>query len=122
MLVSVEIDVSTVYQWTEDEDDIALNAVTVGITSDTRILKVGGLQFGQRQGQVYWPERSEHDAVFAAGVEGPMSVELALQRADVLCREFGFQRVVLFLQHRELWDERWGILATTPSLNQPGES
>lgn len=30
------------YAWTEDEDDVALDAVTVGIRSNTRILTVAG--------------------------------------------------------------------------------
>jgi hypothetical protein len=104
------------YQWTEDEDEIALDAITVGISSDTRILKVGGLQFGQRHAQVYWPDWVGNDAMLAAGVEGPMSVEAALERADYLLRHHGFARVVLFLQHRELWDERWGNLARTEGI------
>ena len=45
-----------IYEWTEDEDDIALDAITVGIRSDTRILTVAGLQFGQRDALIYWPD------------------------------------------------------------------
>jgi hypothetical protein len=103
--------VAQTYHWTEDEDDIALDAVTVAVSSDTRILKVGGLQFGQRQAEIYWPERVGNDVTIAAGVEGPMPVEAALKRADQLCLSYGFERVVLYLQHRELWDDRWGQLA-----------
>lgn len=55
------------YKWTDDEDDIALDAVTVGNSSDTRILKAGGLQFGQRQAQIYWPDRAMNGTALAVG-------------------------------------------------------
>ena len=48
--------VARVYSWTDDEDEIAPDAVTVGIRSDTRILTIAGLQFGQRDAAVYWPD------------------------------------------------------------------
>jgi len=111
--------VARAYQWTDDEDDIALDAVTVGISSDTRILRVGGLQFGQRQAQVYWPDWAVNGTRLAAGIEGPMSVEAALQRADDLCRNHGIPHIVLYLQHLELWDERWGQLAAREESPDP---
>lgn len=104
------------YQWTEDEDDIALDAITIGIRSDTRIWKVGGLQFGQRDAVIYWPDWKGKSAPISNGIEGPMAVPLALTRANELCARFEFERVVLWLQHRELWDERWGRLAAIPGL------
>lgn len=107
------------YNWTEDEDEIAVDAVTVAISSDTRILKVGGLQFGQRHAEVYWAERAGTGGTIAAGVEGPMPVEAALKRADQLCQTYGFERVVVYLQHRELWDDRWGRLAGDASGLSP---
>lgn len=115
---ALEMAVARAYQWTEDEDEIALDAVTVGISSDTRILKVGGLQFGQRQAQVYWPEKPGAGTSLAAGVEGPMSVEAGLKRADELCHRYGFARVVLYLQHRELWDDRWGRLTEAAGVSE----
>lgn len=102
-----------IYEWTEDEDDIALDAITVGIRSDTRILTVAGLQFGQRDALIYWPDWAGQDELFAAGMEGPMPVQSALQRAEALCALRAFKRVVIWLQHRELWDDRWGRLAPT---------
>ncbi len=118
---ALETAMARAYQWTEDEDEIALDAVTVGISSDTRILKVGGLQFGQRQAQVYWPERPGNGNALAAGVEGPMSVEAALKRADELCHRYGFTRVVIYLQHRELWDDRWGSLTEAAGVSERTE-
>jgi hypothetical protein len=108
--------VGRVYQWTEDEDDIALDAVTVGISSDTRLLKVAGLQFGQRNAAVYWPDWDAGIEPAIAGVEGPMSVPNALTRAEDLQLIHGFRRVVVWVQHRELWDERWGELSQEAGL------
>jgi len=99
------------YAWTEDEDDIALDAVTVGIRSDTRILTVAGLQFGQREALIYWPDWPGGSSPIPAAMEGPMPVESALERAERLCAMHAFKRVVVWIQHREIWDERWGELA-----------
>jgi hypothetical protein len=45
-----------------------------------------------------------------------MPVEGALKRADELCSTFAFKRVVIWLQHRELWDDRWGRLGAHPGV------
>ena len=105
-----------VYQWSEDEDDIALDAVTVGISSDTRLLTVAGLQFGLRNAAVYWPNWEAGTERAAAGMEGPMPVSQALERAEELQTRHGFRRVVVWLQHREMWDDRWGELLEEPGL------
>ena len=99
-----------VYSWTEDEDDIAPDAVTVGIRSNTRMLTIAGLQFGQREAVVYWPDWSGRGEPLTGALEGPMPVEDALERAEKLCSLFAFKRVVIWVQHRELWDNRWGKL------------
>lgn len=88
-----------VYSWTEDEDEIASDAVTVGIRSDTRMLTIAGLQFGQREAIIYWPDWTERGKFIEAGLEGPVSVEVALKRAEQLRVQHGFKRVVLWLQH-----------------------
>lgn len=103
---------SCVYQWTEDEDDVALDAVTVGVSSDTRILTVVGLQFGKVTAMVYWPNWQGTEAA----VEGPMTVQDALRRAERIRELHAFKRVVIWVQHRELWDENWGTLAAAPGL------
>ena len=104
------------YQWTEDEDDVTLDAITVGIRSDTRILTVAGLHFGQRDAVIYWPDWSERGKVVPAALEGPMPVKQALERADALCALYAFKRIVIWVQHRELWDDRWGRLAAFKGL------
>ena len=105
-----------VYEWTENEDEIAPDAITVGITSDTRLLTVAGLRFGQRDAIVYWPDWTGDCESLAAALEGPMPVKAALERAEVLCARYSFKRVVLWLQHRELWDDHWGKLAPSPGV------
>lgn len=105
-----------VYSWTEDEDEIAPDAVTVGIRSDTRLLTIAGLQFGQREAVVYWPDWPGRGEPIEADLEGPMPVEDALERAQKLCSRYAFKRVVIWLQHRELWDNRWGKLAVHQGL------
>ncbi|MDB5614944.1 MAG: hypothetical protein JWQ22_2597 [Devosia sp.] len=105
-----------IYSWTEDEDEVALDAITVGIRSDTRILTVAGLQFGQRDAVIYWPEWQGKGSLIPAAMEGPMPVPSALERAELLCAQHGFKRVVVWLQHHELWDERWGQLAPEQGL------
>jgi hypothetical protein len=99
------------YSWTEDEDEIAPDAITVGVRTDTRMLTIAGLQFGQRESVLYWPDWPGRGGSLAAALEGLMPVEDALKRAEQLCSRYAFKRVVLWLQHRELWDDRWGKLA-----------
>ena len=108
--------VARIYQWTEDEDEIAPDAITVGITADTRLLTIAGLRFGQRDAVVYWPDWTGSCETVAAALEGPMPVKAALERADALCARYGFHRVVIWLQHRELWDDVWGNLEPSPGL------
>ena len=102
------------YAWSEDEDEIALDAITVGIRTDTRILTIGGLRFGQREAFIYWPDWTGANGSVRAGMEGPSTVESALERAEELRVLHCFERVVVWVQHRELWDERWGLLAPEP--------
>jgi hypothetical protein len=45
-----------------------------------------------------------------------MPVNDALRRAEQVCARYAFRRVVVWLQHRELWDDRWGQLAQKPGL------
>lgn len=106
----------TSYRWTEDEDDIALDAITVGVRSDTRILRLGGVEFGQRDAVVYWPDWLANGVKIIGAMEGPMAVPFALARAEELRQRYGFNRIVIWVQHRELWDNSWGELAPQPGL------
>lgn len=105
-----------IFQWTEDEDEIAPDAVTIGISSDTRILTIAGIEFGEKTAVVFWPDWAGAKGHVRAALEGPMPVEAALKRAENLRADHGFKRIVLWLQHQELWDVRWGKLAARPGL------
>ena len=104
---------TSIYHWTEDEDDIATDAVMLGISSDSRILTVGGLRFGEAKASIYWAAKGE---AVAAAVEGPYPVPVAIERANALCTQYGFNRVVVWLQHRELWSDAWGQLSEAPGI------
>ena len=80
------------------------------------MLTIAGLQFGQREAVMYWPDWPGRNKPLSAAFEGPMPVEHALERAEKLRSQYAFKRVVVWLQHRELWDDRWGRLADHPGL------
>jgi len=108
---------SSVYQWTDDEDEVAMDAVTVSISSSTRILKIGGLEFGAPTAWVYWPERHTKEGKVAERTEGPYhDVRSALAYAEDAAHRHGFPKVVLALQHRDLWNKSWGVLAPSSGL------
>ena len=107
----------TVYAWTDDEDEVAMDAVTVSISSKTRILKIGGLEFGAPVAWVYWPERRTKQGMVQERTEGPYDdVRSALAYAEKAAHLHGFARVVIALQDRDLWDNSWGLLARSPGL------
>ena len=72
--------------------------------------------FGQRDAVIYWPEWAGKGDTIPSSLEGPMPVQTALERAEVLRSTHAFNRVVVWVQHRELWDDRWGQLADTPGV------
>jgi hypothetical protein len=100
-----------VYRWTDDEDEVAMDAVTVEIGTDTRILKIAGLEFGELSAWVYWPEWKHKGELIPAQSEGPLKVPAALVRADEMARRYGFNDVVIVLQDHSMWNAAWGTLA-----------
>ena len=106
----------TVYQWTDDDDEVARDAIIVGIGSDEASFREAGLSFGPVLASIYWPDWiSQGDKVLAA-LEGPYSVPEALKRAELLCALWAFNRVVIAIQSRDLWDDAWGTLADEPGI------
>lgn len=98
------------YQWTTDEDEVAFDAIIVGIGSDEKAFSAEGIEFGEPLASIYWPDWiSQGDKIHAA-LEGPYSVEEALRRADSLCYLWAYNRVVIALQDRSLWRREWGEL------------
>lgn len=105
-----------IYRWTADEDDVAMNAVTVEIGSNTRILKIAGLEFGKLTAWVFWPERVSMGQKIEARSEGPFEVPVALSYAEEMADLHGFSHVVIALQDPSMWDANWGTLAPQPGV------
>lgn len=108
----------TLYAWTTDDDEVALDAITVGIGNDGPALIAAGMTPAEPLANIYWPDWvSQGDKVLAA-MEGPYPVEEALRRADSLCYLWAFNRVVITLQDRATWRREWGELREVEGLDE----
>lgn len=65
---------------------------------------------------VYWPDWVGGGDKIKAAMEGPYSVPEALDRAELLCALWAFDRVVIGLQRRETWRSEWGELSNLEGL------
>jgi hypothetical protein len=75
----------TIYQWTTD-DEVALNAIIVGIGDDNAaLIEAGATPPLEPTASIYWPEWISQGDKIKASLEGPYSVPEALERADELC-------------------------------------
>lgn len=107
----------TIYSWTTDDDEVALDAIIVGIGSDEKAFTAAGIDYGEVVASIYWPDWiSQGDKIHAA-LEGPYSVPEALKRADELCALWAFNRVVIAIQDRALWQPTWGRLREAEGLD-----
>jgi len=106
----------TLYQWTDDDDEVALDAIIVGIGSDAPAFAEFGIEFGEVLASVYWPDWIAQGDKVSASLEGPYTVPDALERAEHLRAQWAFQRVVIAIQDRSLWDDAWGELAEFPGI------
>ncbi len=84
------------YQWTTDDDEVALDAIIVGIGSDEKAFTAAGIEFGEVLASIY-PE--------------------ALERAETLCALWAFKRVIIAIQDRSIWQPEWGELAEMEGLD-----
>ncbi|HEV7437861.1 MAG TPA: hypothetical protein VGO22_23820 [Pseudorhizobium sp.] len=50
-------------------------------------------------------------------MEGPYSVPDALERAELLCAMWAYERVVISIEDRSLWREEWGVLSELEGLD-----
>lgn len=108
----------TPYAWTTDDDEVAFDAITVGIGDDAPALIAAGMTPPEPLANIYWPDWvSQGDKVLAA-MEGPYPVEEALRRADSLCYLWAFNRVVIALQDRATWRREWGELREIEGLDE----
>lgn len=99
------------YQWTTDDDEIAFDAITVGIGLDAELLRAFDLPVPETVASVYWPDWITQGDKVQSAMEGPYPVPAALERAELLCALWGFNRVVISIQSRALWEEAWGKLS-----------
>lgn len=105
------------YSWTTDEDEVALDAITVGIGDDGPALVEAGASEVEPTANVYWPDWIGAGDKILASMEGPYSVPEALERAELLCALWAMSRVVVALQRRETWRREWGELRELEGLD-----
>jgi hypothetical protein len=98
------------YQWTADDDEIALDAIIVGIGSDEKAFSAFGIEYGEVLASIYWPDWITQGDKVKSALEGPYSVPEALERAETLCSLWAFNRIVISIQDREIWRDEWGKL------------
>jgi hypothetical protein len=101
------------YQWTTDDDEVALDAIIVGIGSDEKAFKAAGIQYGEVLASIYWPDWISQGDKVKASLEGPYSVPQALERAETLCALWAFNRVVVAIQDRALWRQNGASCASS---------
>lgn len=101
------------YQWTTDDDEIALDAIIVGIGGTSMEMLMAGLTYVEPTASIYWSAWMSPDGqvVDAGGEMGPWLVPDALKRAEELRAQFGFPRVVVTMEERGIWRDEWGTLA-----------
>jgi hypothetical protein len=100
----------TPYQWTTDDDEVALDAITVGIGDDSPALIEAGMTPVEPMANIYWPDWVSQGDKIKASMEGPYPVPEALERAEMLCALWGYNRVVIAVQRRQTWQAGWGEL------------
>ncbi|MCP8883029.1 hypothetical protein NIM87_05920 [Devosia sp. XJ19-1] len=101
-----------IYQWTTRDDEIAEDAITVGIGGTSVEMLVAGLTYVEPTASIYWCARVAANGVYEAGSEmGPWPVREALARAEVLRNQMGYNRVVVTMAELGLWRPEYGKLA-----------
>lgn len=107
----------TPYAWTTDDDEVAFDAITVGIGDDAPALIDAGLTPVEPLANVYWPDWISQGEKINAAMEGPYPVPEALERAELLCALWAYNRVVISLQDRATWRREWGDLREIEGLD-----
>jgi hypothetical protein len=107
-----DLEPKRVYQWTTDDDEIAEDAIMVGIGGvDLAMLSIG-IGYEEPTADIYWCARVTSEGVFDAGkFYGPMPVPQALELAEGFRQRMGYERVVVTLQEAGMWRDTWGRLA-----------
>lgn len=106
-----------VYSWTTHEDEVAEDAIIVGIGGTSAEMLIAGFSYVEPTASIYWCERVTSAGVFSAGSEaGTWDVPSALVRAEELCRQMGYERVVIAMAEVGIWRPHWGQLADKEGL------
>ena len=105
------------YQWTTDDEEVAEDAIMVGIGGTSTEMIAAGLTYVEPTASIYWCARVTAKGGFEAGGEmGPWSVPEALARAEQLRDQMGYDRVVVTMAEAGIWRDEWGNLAPVEGL------
>lgn len=105
------------YDWTTDDDEVALDAITVGIGDDGPALVTAGFTPVEPTANLYWPDWLHGGDMIKAAMEGPYAIPDALERAERLRSLWDMPRVVIALQNRATWRREWGDLREIEGLD-----
>ncbi len=101
-----------VYAWTTRDDEIAEDAIIVGIGGTSAEMLMAGLSYVEPTASIYWPARVTKNGVFDVGSEmGPWPVMAALARAHFLRSRMAYERVVVTMAEVGIWRPEYGELA-----------
>ena len=100
------------FRWTTNDDEIAEDAIMVGIGGASTVMIAAGLSYVEPTASIYWCARVTANGVYEGGGEmGPWAVPAALARAEELRIQMGYNRVLVTLSEVGLWRPAWGRLA-----------
>jgi hypothetical protein len=98
-----------VCQLSTDDDEIAEDAIMVGIGGTSANMLGIGLSYVQPMGTIYRTARVTEKGVFDAGGEtGWWTVRDALAQAHVVQQRMGYERVVMTMAEVGIWRPEWG--------------
>lgn len=101
-----------VYAWTTNVDEVAEDAITVGIGGTSAEMLMAGLSYVEPTASIYWSTRVTPNGVFQSDSEmGPWNVLEALARAHFLRQRMGYERVVVTMAEVGIWRPEYGRLA-----------
>jgi hypothetical protein len=66
--------INDAFQWTTDDDEVALDAITVGIGDDSPAMIEACMRLVEPTANVYWPDWISQGDKIKAFMEGPYSV------------------------------------------------
>ena len=101
-----------IYQWTTDDEEIAIDAIMVRIGGPSSQMIELRLSYAEPLGSIYWDARVTPKGVFNSGGEtGWWTVKDALTHAHALQHRMGYDRVLVTIAEAGIWRPEWGRLA-----------